>query len=110
MSQLLDARGRTQDPFLTPKQNLDMHLQTREMLQQGFKQQFEHFQTQLYQQALFIEYLTTKLQEQGFSLDPEAFAAWAEVKHAELLEAENEKAKAAVEQLVAQAPRVQLEE
>lgn len=114
MTGLLDAQGRQVDTLLTPQQNLALHQQTRQMIQIGLGQLGEHFQEMFYKQALFIEYLTFKIQEGGIDIDAEAFADWAEKRHAEIqaeMQAQQEaEQQQAVQELLASGSPISLDE
>ena len=110
MAGLLDANGRPTDPLLTPQQNMALHQQARQLIQTGLQQLHSHFQELFYKQALFIEYLTVKLQDAGIDIDGDGFVPWAEAKHKEMQEAQAEEDRKAAAQLVATGTPVQLED
>lgn len=88
MTGLLDASGRSLDPLLTPKQNQALHQQTRQMLVQKTNEMGEHFQELFYKQALFLEFLVSKINNSDIDLniDDTEFATYAEARHAEIIE------------------------
>jgi hypothetical protein len=85
-----------------------MHQQTRQLIQTGLQQLGSHFQEMFYKQALFLEYLTLKIQNSGVDIDPDGFAAWAQAKHEEIQALQAEEDRAAAAALLAEMPAVQL--
>lgn len=121
MSGLVDASGREIDPILTPKQNLALHQQTRQMVAADMQRLGEYTQDMFYKQAMFIEYIVNLINKSGLAvlqvptmeqlldeeyeftfdsnvlhIDDESFSQYAEGRHQQISEqVEQEKAELA---------------
>lgn len=72
--------GQPEGGVLTPQQNMQFHMQTRQQLMELAKS----FQETVYRQTLFMEYVVHRLEESGISIDGQAAQEWMEKRHTEI--------------------------